>query len=51
MSAAETIHLRHYLDGYPLCWPMDREGDFLATEVETKVTCDDCIDALEGDPQ
>jgi hypothetical protein len=36
-------HLRHFRDGYPLCWPQDKDGDFDATLVEGKVTCPDCL--------
>lgn len=38
----DPVHLAHYLDGYPLCWPMDRDGDFTATSSEPEVTCAAC---------
>lgn len=36
------IHLAHFLDGYPLCWPQTQEGEFEATAEEDDVTCNDC---------
>lgn len=39
---AEPVHLRHSLDGYPLCWPQDRDGEFAGTRDETAVTCPEC---------
>lgn len=45
-----TTHLRHFLDGYPLCWPMDRDGPFEGSFDETDVTCADCLGYLH-EPQ
>ncbi len=36
------VHIAHYFDGYPLCWPMDADGDFEATRVDADVTCPEC---------
>lgn len=48
MSSAtdSEVHLAHSIDGYPLCWPMDREGPFTATRDEADVTCQQCITYL-----
>lgn len=43
----EEVHLAHFHDGYPLCWPMDREGTFSATRDERSVTCIDCINYMK----
>jgi hypothetical protein len=43
---AEPVHLRHSLDGYPLCWPQDRDGEIVGTRDETAVTCPECRAAL-----
>lgn len=55
MSASDTpelltelIHLRHFYDGYPLCWPMNKEGDFQGTRDETQITCPACKKIIEG---
>lgn len=40
---AEPLHLRHSLDAYPLCWPQDRDGDFVGTRDETAATCQECL--------
>jgi hypothetical protein len=40
--ADAPVHLRHFHDGYPLCWPMDRDGDHTSTPDEGDVTCPDC---------
>lgn len=44
MKAASraVLHLRHSVDGYPLCWPMDRDGSFKGTFDDAAVTCPDC---------
>lgn len=42
----DPVHLKHPVDGYPLCWPMDRDGAFVATPTETAVTCNDCLTIL-----
>jgi hypothetical protein len=38
----EPVHWAHFLDGYPLCWPMDRDGEFVGTRNENEVTCPQC---------
>lgn len=38
----EPVHVAHFLDGYPLCWPMDLDGTFTATRNDAEVTCPDC---------
>lgn len=38
-----VIHLQHHRDGYPLCWPMGKNGKFEASEDEKKVTCKQCF--------
>lgn len=42
----DVVHVEHFLDGYPLCWPMDAEGTFKATRVDADVTCPDCLELL-----
>lgn len=44
---AEPLHVRHSLDGYPLCWPMDRDGEFRGTFDEAEADCTDCKKVLE----
>lgn len=41
------VHVKHYLDGYPLCWPMDKMGTFEASFDERDVTCKECIAILQ----
>jgi hypothetical protein len=36
-------HLRHFYDGYPLCWDYDQDGPFEGTYVESEVDCPDCL--------
>lgn len=43
MAMVEPIHLKHFKDGYPLCWPQDKDGDFKGTWLEENVTCPECI--------
>lgn len=43
----DPLHLRHSLDGYPLCWPMDRDGEFEGTYDEQAVTCGECLGHLK----
>jgi len=45
-----TLHLRHFYDGYPLCWPQDREGEFTATPHEALVDCPECLQIMTRDP-
>ena len=44
MSA--TLHLRHFYDGHPLCWPQDQEGEFTATPNEMLVDCPECLQLM-----
>ena len=41
-----TTHLRHSIDGYPLCWPQDRDGDHTSSPDEHAVDCGDCLTIL-----
>ena len=43
----ETVHLQHYLDRYPICWPMDREGAFSGSDKTAEVTCPECVQYIE----
>lgn len=43
----DLVHVRHYLDGYPLCWPMDKEGEFNVSEYDQQITCPECKKILE----
>lgn len=43
------IHLRHSIDGYPLCWPMDQEGEFEGTFKDDEVTCLECLKLMKED--
>lgn len=43
----DVVHNEHSMDHYPLCWPMDAEGEFKASLDEAKVTCPDCLEFLE----
>lgn len=45
----EPVHSRHFYDGYPLCWPMDREGEHTSTNVDADVTCTDCLAYMRGE--
>lgn len=42
----EVVHVRHFIDGYPLCWPMDRDGEFVGEYDESKATCEECLAIL-----
>ena len=44
-----VVHYRHSIDGYPLCWPMSQEGEFVATEVDDEVNCRACMKYLEDE--
>jgi len=48
-EGADPVHWRHSIDGYPLCWPMDRDGSFEATSHEDRVTCTECVAILADD--
>jgi hypothetical protein len=48
-TPAVPVHLRHFSDGYPLCWDQDREGSFIGAYDEGRVTCPDCLKALADD--
>lgn len=39
----EPTHIRHSVDGYPLCWPMDQDGAFVGTYVDAQADCRDCL--------
>lgn len=43
----DVVHLSHYLDRYPMCWPMDQEGKFLGTDKCSDVTCPKCKQYIE----
>lgn len=47
-AQVEPVHLKHSVDGWPLCWPMEREGEFKGTSHIDAVTCRPCLDALEA---
>lgn len=38
-----TTHLRHSTDGYPLCWPMDRDDPFTGSFDKADVDCPECL--------
>lgn len=40
------IHLKHFKDGYPLCWPMDKDGSFEGSFDEKEVDCSECLKIL-----
>lgn len=46
---AGVVHSAHYMDGYPLCWPMDAEGEFEADKDEKKVTCPECLEEMKSE--
>lgn len=37
------IHMRHFRDGYPLCWTLDQDGPFVGSFVDSDVTCPECL--------
>jgi hypothetical protein len=41
------VHAKHYKDGYPLCWPLDKNGTFEGSWDEKDVTCKDCIQYMK----
>lgn len=43
----DEIHLKHYKDGYPLCWPMDKSGVFKGSFKDEEVTCPSCLTYIE----
>jgi hypothetical protein len=50
LTSHEEIHMLHYKDGYPLCWPMARDGNFVGSHDETEVNCPECIDIIKEEP-
>lgn len=38
----EEVHLRHFYDGYPLCWTYEQDGEFVGSYEEDEVTCPEC---------
>lgn len=45
------VHLRHAIDGYPLCWPMSRAGRFDGSLQDEDVTCPECLAILREDDE
>lgn len=45
---AETVHLRHFKDGYPLCWDYDQDGEFEGSYEDEDVTCKECLKHMKG---
>lgn len=41
------VHSKHFKDGYPLCWSMDRMGTFEGSYDEGAVTFKKCIKLLQ----
>lgn len=44
---SDVIHLLHSIDGRPLCWPMDHEGEHISTPDYPSVTCAGCRRIIE----
>lgn len=42
-----VVHLKHYLDRYPICWPMTKSGVFRGSDETEDVTCSECIDYIK----
>lgn len=42
-----VIHVKHFKDGYPLCWDMDQTGTFEGSWNDAEVTCPKCIKHLQ----
>jgi hypothetical protein len=38
-----SVHLRHFYDGYPLCWSYEDDGPFEGTGEEEGVDCAECL--------
>jgi hypothetical protein len=49
MVELPVVHLCHFYDGYPLCWPMDQDGEFKGSYKENEVTCPLCISIDKGE--
>lgn len=49
MDEKPIVHLRHFKDGYPLCWPLEQEGSFRGSYKEGETTCKKCLAALEDE--
>lgn len=50
MAEPEPVHLAHFLDRFPLCWPLDLPavGEYQATLDEELVTCKECLRHMAG---
>lgn len=45
---SQVIHLRHFYDGYPLCWNYDQDGPFEGSYLDAEVTCSECLAWMKG---
>lgn len=43
-----VVHSAYRGNGYPLCWPQAREGNFTANRDDAKVTCIDCWEVIRS---
>lgn len=49
--SAELVHMRHFRDGYPLCWSDVKDVDFEVSSLKDEVSCQECLDIIrEGHP-
>lgn len=48
-SSVEVVHCRHAMDGWPLCWPQDKEGGFRGSYRDADVTCPECLNLMVDD--
>ena len=46
IAEEDVIHLAHFMDGRPLCWKMNQEGEFVADKSINNVTCMKCFRTL-----
>ena len=45
----EAVHSIHPGDGYPSCWPQNKDGQFKASRRDNEVTCVDCLELIAKD--
>lgn len=47
MDENPVIHYRHFKDGFPLCWPLSKQGSFRGSYKESEANCPKCFAILE----
>jgi hypothetical protein len=42
-----VVHVKHFQDGFPLCWGVGQTGTFEASWNEAEITCQACLTYLK----